>query len=219
MPVPPGMLAGRTLWNERLLQPRTGDQVELGVKGEHLNGQLNWHTAISRINDENRAISDPEVPSASIAAGKARSQGFEAEVSGTLLPRLDISAGYAYTDTEFVRDPENEGLAFSPETPEHSFNLWSRYRFSEMPNEGWRIGAGINAVSGTHARRGDVVWEQSGYTLLSAQVGYHVNENLDFSLNGNNLTDKKYYSRISGNTRNRYYGDPRNVMITMQYKY
>ena len=202
-----------------VLEPRTGNQIELGLKGEHFDGRLNWHTAIFRIDDENRAINDPEVPGASISAGKARSQGFEAEISGTLLPRWDVSAGYAYTDTELVRDPGNEGLSFSPETPEHSFNLWSRYRFSEMPNEGWRIGAGIKAVSGAHARRDDVVWEQGGYTLLSAQVGYRLNENLDFSINGNNLTDKKYYSRVSGNTRNSYYGDPRNVMLTMRYSY
>ncbi|AQU81378.1 MULTISPECIES: TonB-dependent siderophore receptor [unclassified Halomonas] len=205
--------------NGDILQPRTGDQVEFGVKGEHLNGQLNWHTAIFRINDENRAVNDPDTPGASLAAGKARSQGFEAEISGNLLPRWDISAGYAYTDTEFVRDPANEGLALSPETPKHSFNLWSRYRFSDTLNQGWRVGAGINAVSSTHARRGDIVWEQGGYTLLSAQVGYRFNESLDLSLNGNNLTDKKYYSRISGNTRNRYYGDPRNVMVTMQYNF
>lgn len=202
-----------------VLEPRTGNQVEFGLKGEHFNGDINWHAAIFRIDDENRAISDPEVPGASIAAGKARSQGFEAEVSGNVLPRWDISAGYAYTDTEFVRDPDNEGLAFSPDTPEHSFNFWSRYRFSDTLNQGWRIGAGINAVSGTHARRGDIVWEQGGYTLLSAQVGYRFNENLDLSLNGNNLTDKKYYSRISGNTRNSYYGDPRNIMMSIQYNY
>jgi len=202
-----------------VLKPRTGNQVEIGLRGEHFNGDINWHTAIFRIDDENRAISDPDIPGASVAAGKARSQGFEAEISGNLLPRWDISAGYAFTDTEFVRDPTNEGLALSPETPEHSFNLWSRYRFSDTLNQGWRLGAGINAVSGTHARRGNIVWEQGGYTLLSAQVGYRVNENLDFSLNGNNLTDKKYYSRISGNTRNNYYGDPRNVMMTMQYNF
>lgn len=202
-----------------VLEPRTGNQVEFGLKGEHFNGDINWHAAIFRIDDENRAINDPDVPGASMAAGKARSQGFEAEISGNVLPRWDISAGYAYTDTEFVRDPANEGLALSPDTPEHSFNLWSRYRFSDTLDQGWRIGAGINAVSGTHARRGDIVWEQGGYTLLSAQVGYRVTENLDFSLNGNNLTDKRYYSRISGNTRNNYYGDPRNVMMTMQYKF
>ena len=202
-----------------VLEPRTGNQIELGLKGAHFDGGLNWHAAIFRIDDENRSINDPEVPGASISAGKARSQGFEAEISGTVLPRWDISAGYAYTDTELVRDPDNEGLAFSPETPEHSFNLWSRYRFSDMPNEGWRIGAGIKTVSGTHARSSDVVWEQGGYTLLSAQVGYRVNENLDISVNGNNLTDKRYYSRISGSARNNYYGDPRNVMLTMRYNY
>ncbi|MEA2119044.1 TonB-dependent siderophore receptor [Halovibrio sp. HP20-50] len=205
--------------NGDAIKPREGEQYEVGIKGSHAGGDLNWHAAVFRIEDSNRAYTDPNNPGFSIPIGETKSEGLELEVSGQLLPRLDLSAGYAYTQTEYVRDASSEGLTFSPDTPEHNFNLWSRYRFSENPNQGWRLGAGLNTVSNMYTESGDTRIEQGGYTTVSAMVGYRVNENLDLSLNGNNLTDKEYYSSVRGATRNNYYGAPRNFMITMKYDF
>ncbi|OAZ99990.1 TonB-dependent receptor [Halomonas sp. G11] len=201
------------------IKPREGEQYEAGIKGSHAEGDLNWHAAVFRIEDTNRAYSDPNNPGFSIPIGEAKSEGFELEVSGQLLPRWDLTAGYAYTQTEFVRDAGSEGLTLSPDTPEHSFNLWSRYRFSENPNQGWRLGAGINTVSSVYAESGDARIEQGGYTTVSAMVGYRLNKNLDISFNGNNLTDKEYYSTVRGETKHNYYGAPRNFMMTMEYDF
>jgi outer membrane receptor for ferric coprogen and ferric-rhodotorulic acid len=199
------------------IKPRKGDQIEAGIKGSHYEGNLNWHAAIFRIEDTNRAFADPDRPGVSIPIGEARSEGVELEVSGQLMPRWDLSAGYAYTETEFIRDANSEGLTLSPDTPEHNFNLWSRYRFNDNSNQGWRIGAGVNTLSKIYAESGDVRTEQGGYTTVSAMVGYKVNGNLDISLDGNNLTDKKYYSTVRGRTKHNYYGAPRNFMMTIKY--
>tara|TARA_R110002051_G_scaffold277620_1_gene338955 strand:- start:3005 stop:5164 length:2160 start_codon:yes stop_codon:yes gene_type:complete len=205
--------------NGDLIDPREGEQYEAGIKGSHFGGDLNWHAAVFRIEDTNRAYTDPNNPGFSIPIGEAKSEGFELEVSGQLLPRWDISAGYAYTQTEFVRDANSEGLTLSPDTPEHNFNLWSRYRFSDNPNQGWRLGAGLNTVSSIYAESGDTRIDQGGYTTVSALIGYRVSENLDISLNGNNLTDKEYYSTVQGITRHNYYGAPRNFMVSMKYDF
>ncbi|WP_339935294.1 TonB-dependent siderophore receptor [Vreelandella glaciei] len=205
--------------NGDAIKPREGEQYEIGVKGSHAGGDLNWHAAVFRIEDTNRAYTDPNNPSFSIPIGEAKSEGVELEVSGQLMPRWDVSAGYAYTQTEFVRDANSEGLTLSPDTPEHNFNLWSRYRFSDNPNQGWRIGAGLNTFSGIYAESGDARTEQGGYTIVSALVGYQVNESLDISLNGNNLTDKEYYSTVRGATKHNYYGEPRSFMMTMKYDF
>ncbi|RUA22578.1 TonB-dependent receptor [Billgrantia gudaonensis] len=61
-----------------------------------------------------------------------------------------------------------------------NFNLWTRYRFSDDPNRGWRVGAGVNTASGIYADSADFRLEQGGYTTLSAMVGYRVSEHLDF---------------------------------------
>lgn len=201
------------------IEPRKGDQIEAGIKGSHYKGNLNWHAAIFRIEDTNRAFADPDRPGVSIPIGEAESEGFELEVSGELLPRWNLSAGYAYTQTEFVRDTNSEGLTLSPDTPEHNFNLWSRYRFSDNPDQGWRAGAGVNTYSEMYVESGANRIEQGGYTTVSAMVGYRVNEHLDISLNGNNLTDKKYFSTVRGTTKHNYYGAPRNFMMTVEYDF
>ncbi|MDN3522220.1 TonB-dependent siderophore receptor [Halomonas ramblicola] len=205
--------------NGDFLEPRAGEQLELGLKGEHSNGAVNWHAAVFRITDQNRAIADPANPGFSLAEGKVESEGFEMEVSGSPLPRWDISAGYAYTQTEFVNDPEQAGRSFSTDTPEHDVKLWARYRFSDNPDQGWRVGAGLNYVSSIFAEAGDTRWEQGGYTVFSGLIGYRLNRNLDFSLMGNNLTDKDYFATLRARTRNNYYGEPRNFMLTMRYQY
>lgn len=205
--------------NGDFLEPRTGEQFELGLKGEHLNGAVNWHTAVFHITDQNRAIADLNNPGFSIAEGEVESEGFEMEVTGRPSPRWDIVAGYAYTQTEFVNDPVQEGRTFSTDTPEHDLKLWTRYRFSGNPDLGWRVGAGLNYVSNIFAESDDARWEQGGYTILSGLIGYRFNRNLDFSLTGNNLTGKKYFSTLRARTRNNYYGEPRNFMLTMRYQY
>ncbi|MDQ7733301.1 TonB-dependent siderophore receptor [Halomonas sp. SpR1] len=205
--------------NGDFLEPRTGAQLELGLKGESSNGLLNWHAAVFRITDQNRSVADIDNPGFSVAEGKVESKGFELEVSGQPLPRLDISAGYAYTQTEYLRDPVQEGRDFSTETPEHDFKLWSRYQFSDDPDTGWRVGAGLNYTSGFYVESGETHWEQDGYTLLSGLIGYRFNRHLDFSLNGNNLTDEKYFGSLRARSRNNHYGEPRNFMLTMRYQY
>ena len=172
--------------NDNIIDPREGDQIEIGIKGSNLEGGLNWHVAAFRIEDTNRAFADPDNPGFAIPIGKAKSEGLEAEISGQLLPRWDLSVGYAYTQTEFVRDSSSEGLTLSPDTPEHNFNLWSRYRFSDNPSQGWRIGAGVNTYSGSYAESGDIRTDRGGYTTVSALLSYQVNESLDisFSING-----------------------------------
>lgn len=201
------------------LAPRTGEQFELGLKGEHLNGAVNWHAAVFSITDQNRSVTDLDNPGFSVAEGEVESEGFELEVTGQLLPRWDVSAGYAYTQTEYVNDPTQEGRTFSTDTPEHDLKLWTRYQFSDNPDHGWRVGAGLNYVSSIYAEAGGARWEQDGYTIFSGLVGYRLNRNLDFSLTGNNLTDKKYFETLRANTRNNYYGEPRNFMLSMRYQY
>ena len=199
------------------LAPRTGEQFEVGVKGEHLAGRLNWQAALFQINDRNRAIDLTGVvpgpdqnPWPMVNGGKARSRGFETSVAGALAPRWDVTAGYTYTDTE------QDGVRFAPATPKHDVNLWTRYRFSDGEN-GLRIAGGINYRSGVFAEDGGTRWQQDGYALLSAQIAYRFNPKLELAVKLNNLLDETYYSNVSGWTRQNYYGEPRSALRTLRY--
>ncbi|AFJ01941.1 TonB-dependent siderophore receptor [Methylophaga frappieri] len=203
--------------NEKLLDPRTGTQYEVGMKGVLNNGAANYQLAVFQLTDENRAISDPNNPLFSIAGGKVRARGFETEISGTLFDKLDVLAGYAYIDTEQLKaaDPDAEGNVFNPDAPEHSLKLWGKYNF----NQQWAAGLGVEYNSGTFYESGNVKWEQGGYTTLSAMVAYQISPDSRFILNGTNLTDKRYYSRVSGPPQQSYFGDPLKVTLTFETEF
>lgn len=197
------------------LDPRIGKQYEAGIKGETENKKLNASLAVFRLKDTNRAVQDPLNPDFFVARGEVRSQGWEAEVSGSPLSRWDIYAGYTYLDTEYVNDPANQGLTFSPEEPRHTLKMWNKYRISGTAAQGFQVGAGVRAV--TKTSRGTVY--QGGYAVFDAQLGYRMNKNWLFTLNVDNLFDRSYFNRMPSSDSPTFsccgtYGQPRSVMLT-----
>lgn len=203
-----------------LLPPRTGSQVEVGLKGEFFNKRLNAHAALFRIKDKNRAITDPAVPTASIPGGEVQSQGLEAEVSGQVSPGWDLIAGYAYTDTVYLKAPVAQvGQVFSPVTPKHSVNLSTRYAFRTPGLQGWSVGGGMSYRSAFFAQSGAIQLVSGNYSVFNAQVAYQINDKLSLSLNVDNLFDKTYYEKVSGTTRQNFYGEPRRVVLALKARY
>lgn len=198
------------------LPPRTGSQYEVGIKGEFLDGRLNSHLAFYRIFDENRAIADPDDADFSIAAGEVRSQGFETEISGEVLPGWNIVAGYAYNENEYLKDPVNEGQPFSTITPKHSANLWTKYTLQEGTFEGLSFGTGIRFLSSTSVTSGAVELKQDPYAVVDAQIGYRFNENVAANFTVNNVFDEVYYRKLGAITRQNYFGEPRAFLLTLR---
>ncbi|EHD19494.1 MULTISPECIES: TonB-dependent siderophore receptor [Brenneria] len=207
------------------LDPRKGEQYEVGVKGSFYDGALNASLALFRVEEVNRALSDPNYPdgndngeSVYIAGGKARSEGVEAEISGSPLPGWDITAGYAFLTSRYLDGTETE--AYSLDEPKHSFKLWSHYRVQSGALDGLGLGAGLYAVShysGDRTNGDDRV--QGGYALVNATVSYPINKNFTVSLNAENLTDRKYYESIGTRGTYNIYGAPRNFTLSLRAKF
>ena len=209
-----------------LLDPIVGANYEVGVKGEFLDGDVNASLALFRINQKNRAQEDLSRPCAGVAtagwcylaAGKVRSQGLEAEVSGRLTNNWNLFAGYTYNETEYLDDNVNEGLPFRTQTPRHLFKLWSQYRLPYDDGR-WSVGGGVNAQSSYYAMSGPVRSEQDTYAIFKMSLSYQINPKTNLSLVVNNLFDKTYYSGIRGVDYGNVYGDPRNAMVTLRMRY
>ncbi len=199
------------------LDPRTGKQYEVGLKGEFMDDKLLAHVALFRIDDENRAMTDPSDSNFSIAAGKVRSQGLETEISGSPLEGWEISAGYAYTFTEYLEaDSGTQGNTFAAYTPKHSANVWARYTFPEGDLSGLSLAGGGNWRSSFHSDSNGVRFSEDGYVTVSAQVGYRLNENIAATFTVNNLFDETYFEKVSGNSRQNFYGAPRSYMFNLK---
>lgn len=187
------------------LAPLTGKQVELGVKVSMLDGRLNGQAAVYRLDDENRAVEDPDNPGFFLARGDATTKGFEASLTGSPMPGLDLALGYAYVDTELQTDP----------TSAHNLTATARYTFQSGALRDGYLGASVRAASDFESTVGDVVIEAPGYAVVNMMAGYHINDSLEAKLVVNNLFDKEYVERVNNTTRGTFYGEPLNALFQL----
>ncbi|WP_019409060.1 TonB-dependent siderophore receptor [Pseudomonas psychrophila] len=210
----------------KVLQPDEGKNYEVGIKGEFYGGRLNTSLAYFEVHEDNRAEpdaeynADPTNPSilyASIGT-KAKTKGFEAEVSGELAPGWQAQAGYTH---KIIRDHQGEKI--STWEPQDQLSAYTTYTF-QGPLDRLTIGGGArwqsrswqNIYNRTKAQYQD--FSQDAYWLVDVMARYQVTDNLSATLNVNNLFDKYYYTNI-GFYNTAYYGDPRNVMLNTRWDF
>lgn len=200
--------------------PRRGRQLELGLKGEAADGRVTWLVSAYRLNDENRAITDPADDRFSIPAGKVRSQGFEGEVRGELLANWSVSAGYAYTDTRYIRAAVTQPTrTFSPTTPRHNANVALQHRITDGPAQGLDLGVAVRGVSDFYNGSGAGRVDGPAYTLVDVNVGYRLSPHLRLTLNVDNLLDRVYWEKVSYPGRQNFFGQPRNLTLALRANY
>ncbi|BAV63936.1 TonB-dependent siderophore receptor [Sphingobium cloacae] len=201
-----------------ILPPVVGKNYELGIKRGLFEDRLNVSFALFQIEQTNRAITDPDHEDFSVAQGKVRSRGFEAEATGDLAHDWKVSAGYTYTETKYIRDPDAQGQVFNSTTPKHLFKVWTDYT---LPSnlKAWSVGAGVQFQTRFYVDDGAFRLVQGSYALANARIAYQISPNLSASVNVNNIFDKRYYTTLTGIRRGNYYGEPRSFMISLRGKY
>lgn len=118
--------------SNKLLEPDEGQNYEIGIKGEYLDGRLNTSLAYFEIHEENRAEEDalynskPTNPAITYAYKgiKAKTKGYEAEISGELAPGWQVQAGYTH---KIIRD--DSGKKVSTWEPQDQLSLYTSYKF------------------------------------------------------------------------------------------
>ena len=214
-----------------------GRNYELGIKGEHDGGRLTTAFALYRIERTGEAISDPNYPAAAVgdlglsccylSAGKVVSQGVDAEISGQLLPGWQLMAGYTYNHNS----NEITDVIYHARTPRHLFKLWTTYNLPGTLSP-WTIGGGVTAQSTSYVTGTANTWNaesgrfdgtavpfrfsQAGYAVWSAMAHYRLNRNWSLTLNANNLFDKVYYKQVGSSSGGNWYGDPRNLVLSLR---
>jgi len=203
------------------LKPLVGKSYEVGVKGEWFDGRLNSAFSLFRTVQEDAQQDDPACPDStcSLNSGKVRAQGFEAELSGEVIERLQVLAGYTYTQTKTLEDADSskDGQSFNSYVPRHLLRVWGDYQLGGAL-ERFTVGAGVNAqsdnfrvspTSGKHI-------SQAGYAIWNGRIGYRIDDTWSLALNGNNLLDKRYYTTIGTEGFGNFYGDPRNFTLSVK---
>lgn len=174
------------------MAPEKNRTLELGTKWDFLDGRLGLTAAVFRVETTNARITLPDNTYA--MAGDKRVDGFELGFSGNVTPKWQVFGGYTYLKSRIGDDGKtgsasDEGNAF-PNTPEHSFSLWSTYAFTPKLT----AGAGAYYVGKQYGNTANTTSIPS-YWRFDAMVGYQFNKTVDLQINVNNLTDETYYTQ------------------------
>lgn len=194
-----------------LIEPEEGDAYEVGLKGEFFDGRLNASAALFHVKQDNLAdlVGTDPATNAGIyrAISGAETRGIEFEVAGELARNWQVQGGYTHRVT---RDGDDDKV--STTEPEDLFRLSTAYR---LPGRFDKLTLGGSASYQSRIWTDDITprYTQGSYWLLDAMARYQLTEQVSLAVNGNNLTDEKYFSSI-GNFGGAIYGDPRNYTLT-----
>ena len=222
------------------LDPVTGRNYEIGLKGEHLGGRVHSAFAVYRIDRDGAAVRDSAYPASSgdlgstccfAPTGRIVSKGVDAEVSGELLKGLHLSLSYNYNDNR-NKNAASDGR-YNGVHPAHMLKVFAAYQLPGQYGQ-WKLGGGASVQSKTYLddyaylrnpdgkvsnKTADYRITQAGYAVASAFVEYKIDSTWTASLNVNNLFDKTYYSTIGYLDYGSFYGAPRNVMLTLRGRF
>ncbi|WP_053158695.1 TonB-dependent siderophore receptor [Pseudomonas sp. P1.8] len=209
------------------LAPVEGDSYEAGLKAAYFDGRLNASLAFFRIEQDNVAesIGTNAVTNEGIykAIDGATTKGVELELAGEVADGWNVSAGYTYARTRDAEEQRIYGFPLSTTKPEHVVRTFTTYRLPGALDQ-VTVGGGISWQSEFYGKIysptvGDYTRiKQGGYTLVDLMSRYKYDEHLSFTLNANNVFDKRYLTGL-GNFDTTYYGEPRNVMLTTKWDF
>jgi len=200
------------------LEPTIGNQYEIGIKGEFLDGRLSTTLAAYEITKKNIAATNPDNPDFSIPIGEARSRGIELDIIGEITDGWNIIASYAYTDAKITTG--NEFFAIGNRlynVPENSASLWTTYEIQSGDLEGLGFGAGLFFVG---EREGDQEnsFRLPSYVRTDAALYYRRN-NWRAALNFQNIFDVDYIQSSAGFRASVYPGEPFTVIGTVSVEF
>lgn len=204
--------------NGEYLDPRNGNSLETGLKGEFLDGRLNATLAVFKTQQDNvaEAIDNVFIPDANGNPTKEQayrsvdgveSKGVEFELDGELAKNWNLSFGVTHFSAEDAAGKKVETLASRT-----TANLFTKYTLDK-----WSLGGGVNYKSAFYTGEGSQKITQDAYALANLMVAYDIDQNIKAQLNINNLFDKKYYEGIGANSM--VYGEPRNATLTFRYQF
>ena len=208
----------------KILPPITGKSYELGLKAAWLGGRLNGAVSLFQTRQDNLAqaagknvMGAPPNTQAYRAVPGAKVQGVELEASGELLPGWSLAGSF----TRYIAK-DAQGQPVNTDKPRSTFKLYTTYRLPGKLNR-LTLGGGIDWQSRIYndakaPGNRKVQFRQGSYALVNVMARYVFNDRLSATLNVNNLFDKKYYSQIVFHNQ-AWYGEPRNVMLSLQATY
>ena len=194
--------------DERNLEPESFQNYEVGAKWQ-VTPALIATVAAFRLDRTNATTPAPNNPLLLINIGATRTDGFEAEVTGQLLPTLKLSASYTQLDAR-LRGDDAVRLA---QTPRIRSSIWARWQAT--PRFGLAAGVVHQSNQWAAIRAEPTTTLLPAFTRLDAALSYRVLERTQIQINIENLTNTRYFSDAYDNN-NVSTGAPVNARLTLR---
>ena len=173
--------------------PSEGEQWELGVKSEILDGGLTLTLAYFQLENTNVAVADPNNPGASLAVGRQENDGVELEAVGTITSNLQVQGQYTRNDSVIRDDPQRNGNELQL-APENSASLWLRYDVPEQSAAGdLAVFGGVSHVGSRYTDIDNQI-ELDSYSRADLGARYTFMGGTSAELNVLNVLDERYFT-------------------------
>lgn len=204
-----------------VLTPSKGKTKEIGLKGAYMDGRLNASVALFETELDNAAqmLAGTYTPGGAQAyrgADGTKSRGIELDLQGELVRGWSIYAGIAHFTAQ-----DGDGVRLNSQLPRTTAQLFSTY---QLPGDWSKLTLGGGAKWQSHFYQApntgtsSLGGEQDSYALVSLMARYAITKQTNVAVNVNNVFDKKYALQ-KGDFDTVGYGAPRNVTVTLNYRY
>lgn len=177
------------------LEPEKTYSVEGGAKWELLHSRLLLTGALFQVEKTNArtpGILPADPPQ--VLDGRQRVRGLEIGATGYVTPSWMIFGGYTGMTSRIVETNTQGQLGNRfPQTPPHSFNLWTTYAFPKRI----LLGGGVRSMGRRYNNVSNARFV-AGYWTADLMASAPLAENVDLRINLTNLTDEYYFSRVGG---------------------
>ncbi len=206
-----------------ILDPVTGQALEIGLKGAWLQDRLQGSAALFQTRQDNLAQStgqfiDGTVDQLAYRGVKgATVRGVDLAISGEPARRWRLGASYTHYTARSAT-----GAPFNTTHPRSLFKLTAMHSF-DGALQGLSLGGSLRwqsriwqTVTDPQSRRVQV--GQGSYAVLNLSARYRIDRTWTASVQLNNVLDRKYYSQI-GFYNQGWWGEPRNLTVSLRADY
>jgi catecholate siderophore receptor len=206
-------------------EPESTENIELGTKWNLFDGQLLLTAALFQITKTDVMEGADYGSAGTFNTGENEVWGFEFGASGNITDKLSAQAGFTTMDAEVTEsfNPANEGRTLSNFADDTAF-AQLRYRLSDklaiggaLKYESKKYAGQPDSAAAFNPTTGQYSQPVPSYTVYDLFATWEFTETLDARLNVGNVTDEEYYLAAYRSGSFLYYGDARNVRLTVNY--
>jgi iron complex outermembrane receptor protein len=202
-------------------KPTNGRQYEVGVKYQPVGSKTLLTAAVYDLRQDNVKVTEGSL---NRQVGELQVRGLELEATTEVTDNLKLVGSYTYTDTKILKGLPAEVGNRMALIPRNQATLWSDYTWHAGLLDGFGVGAGVRYVGDTYGNTTNTdVAHVPSYTVYDAAVHYDLGrannslKGVTLAVEAKNLLNKDYLSNCDGYWC--YYGDERNVVASVNYKF